>query len=331
MVRAGRGRKGGGVMAKETLSASRMAAFLACPRKHYYQYELGLEREEPAPALRFGSAMHKALEARANGASLLEAYEAAKADRRLDEPLELAKLYGLLRGYFTLYGNADADRETVAKMYPECRWTLAIPHSRTFEHVGIIDGLAVLKDGRTAVVEHKTTGEDISPAADYWTRLRFNGQLFLYVLAARANGWDVDTVVYDVIRKPAIRQKANETAEQYGERLAADAAARPDFYFARREVAVLDGALAEFEIQRDAICRMLLHCKAAARKAALPEQGWARNCGGMTCRGCEYAGFCLQCVHVDAGHLPAGFRLKAKSAAAPAGNASVAADVAATA
>lgn len=322
-------------MAKETLSASRMTAFLACPRKHYYQYELGLEREETAPALRFGGAFHRALEARANGAGLPEAYELAKRERRLDEPIELAKLYGLLRGYYALYGDAGGDRETVAEMHPECPWTLAIPHSRTFEHVGIIDGLAVLKDGRTAVVEHKTTGEDISPAADYWTRLRFNGQLFLYVLAARANGWDVDTVVYDVIRKPAIRQKAGETAEQYGERLADDCAGRPDFYFARREVAVLDGAIAEFEIQRDAICRMLLHCKAAARRAALPEQGWPRNCGGMTCRGCEYAGFCLQCVHVDAEHLPAGFRLRAKSAAAPDGApaepTSAAADVAATA
>ena len=252
--------------AKETLSASRMTAFLACPRKHYYQYELGLEREETAPALRFGGAFHRALEARANGAGLQEAYELAKRGRRLDEPIELAKLYGLLRGYYALYGDAGGDRETVAEMHPECPWTLAIPHSRTFEHVGIIDGLAVLKDGRTAVVEHKTTGEDISPAAEYWTRLRFNGQLFLYVLAARANGWDVDTVVYDVIRKPAIRQRANETAEQYGERLADDCAGRPDFYFARREVAVFDGALAEFEIQRDAICRMLLHCRAAASR-----------------------------------------------------------------
>ena len=305
-------------MAKETLSASRMAAFLACPRKHYYQYELGLEREESAPAMRFGSAFHKALEARANGATLEQAYEAAKADKRLEEPLELAKLYGLLCGYWSVYGSADSQNETIAKMHPECQWTLEIPHSRTFEHVGIIDGLAVLKDGRTAIVEHKTTGEDISPTADYWTRLQFNGQLFLYVLAARANGWDVDTVIYDVIRKPAIRQKANETAEQYGERLAADAAERPDFYFARREGAVLDSAIAEFEIQRDVICKMLLHCKAASRKAALPEQGWARNCNGITCKGCDFAGFCMQCVHVDAEHLPVGFKLKAKSATAPA-------------
>lgn len=305
-------------MAKETLSASRMAAFLACPRKHYYQYELGLEREESAPALRFGSAFHKALEARANGATLEQAYEMAKADKRLEEPLELAKLYGLLCGYWNAYGSADSPNETIAKMHPECRWTLEIPHSRTFEHVGIIDGLAVLKDGRTAIVEHKTTGEDISPTADYWTRLQFNGQLFLYVLAARANGWDVDTVIYDVIRKPAIRQKANETAEQYGDRLAADCAERPEFYFARREVAVLDSAIAEFEIQRDVICKMLLHCKAASRKAALPEQGWARNCNGITCKGCDFAGFCMQCVHVDAEHLPVGFKLKAKSATAPA-------------
>lgn len=317
-------------MAKETLSASRMTAFLACPRKHYYQYELGLEREESAPALRFGSAFHKALEARANGAEVIDAYEAAKSGVQLGEPIDLAKLYGLLAGYYNLYGRADGARETIAKMHPECQWTLEIPHSRTFEHVGIIDGLAVLKDGRTAIVEHKTTGEDISPTADYWTRLQFNGQLFLYVLAARANGWDVDTVIYDVIRKPAIRQKANETAEQYGDRLAADAEARPEFYYARREVAVLDSAIAEFEIQRDVICKMLLHCKAASRKAALPEQGWARNCNGLTCRNCDYAGICMQCVHVDAEHLPAGFKVRRKSAATPAAEtASVAAEGAA--
>lgn len=318
-------------MAKETLSASRMTAFLACPRKHYYQYELGLEREESAPALRFGTAFHKALEARANGATLEQAYEAAKADKRLEEPIELAKLYGLLCGYWNLYGSANSPNETIAQMHPECQWTLEIPHSRTFQHVGVIDGLAVLKDGRTAIVEHKTTGEDISPTADYWTRLQFNGQLFLYVLAARANGWDVDTVIYDVIRKPAIRQKANETAAEYGERLAADAAARPEFYYARREVAVLDSAIAEFEIQRDVICKMLLHCKAAARKAALPEQGWARNCNGITCKGCDYAGFCMQCVHVDAEHLPVGFKLKAKSATAtaPTDNTSTTAEAAA--
>lgn len=297
---------------KETLSASRMAAFLACPRKHYYQYELGLEREEASGALRFGGAFHAALEARANGADIAAAYEAGKAGRDLDDPVELAKLYGLLAGYYAHY---TEETECVEKLYPEVQWTLAIPSSRTFEHVGIIDALAILKDGRTAIVEHKTTGEDISATSDYWTRLQFNGQLMLYVLAARAHGWNVETVIYDVIRKPAIRPKQGESAEAYGERLARDAQERPDFYFARREVAILDSAISEFEIQRDTICKMLLHCKAAARKAALPEQGWARNCNGLTCRGCEFAGFCLQCIHIDREHLPQGFRLKAQSRA----------------
>lgn len=302
---------------KETLSASRMSCFLQCPRMHYYRYELGIERDEPASALRFGTAMHAALEARANGADVGDAYEAAlAAGESPDDPAELAKLYGLLRGYYALYGEPGGERETVASMHPECRFALEIPHSRTFRHVGVIDGLATLTDGRLAVVEHKTTGEDISPAADYWQRLRFNGQLFLYVMAARAHGWDVDTVVYDVIRKPAIRQRQGETAEQYGERLAADAAERPEFYYARREVAVLDSAIQEFVIQRDVICQMLLFCKRAARKAALPEQGWARNCNGMTCRNCEYSGFCMQCVHVDEAHLPAGFRLRGRVAVA---------------
>lgn len=301
-------------MAKETLSVSRMTAFLACPRKHYYKYELGLLREDEALALRFGSAFHKALELRALGATIAEAYEGAKEEKKLDEPIELAKLYGLLKGYYARY---KGDNDCVGRMFPECKFELEIPHSRTFMHVGVIDGLATLKDGRLVIVEHKTTGEDISSTSDYWTRLQFNAQIFLYVLAARANGWEVDTVIYDVIRKPAIRQKTNETAEEYGERLAADAAARPEFYFARREVSVLDSALAEFEIQRDLICKTLLHCRSAARHSTLPEHGWARNCNGLTCRNCEYAGLCLQCVHVDAEHIPAGFVLKGATPAQP--------------
>lgn len=288
---------------RELLTASRMNAFFACPRKHYYSHELGLRRAEPSDALRIGTAMHKALELRALGADAGEAYNAAIATGTFTES-DAATLFGLIGGYYNAYKNGN---DAIERMHPEIEFNLPIPGSRTFTAAGKIDGLAVLKDGRTALVEHKTCSEDISAGAPYWERLRFNVQLMQYVLAARANGWDVECAVYDVIRKPSIRVKQNETPDEFGARLLADCTERPEFYFARREVAILDDHIHEFETQRDVLCKMLLHCKAAARKAALPEYGWIRHCNAVTCRACEYAPVCLQNIHVDADNVPGGF------------------------
>ena len=288
---------------KELLTASRMNAFLACPRKHYYAHELGLRRAEPSTALRIGTAFHKALELRALGADADEAYKAAIGTGEFSET-DAATLFGLIGGYYNAYtGGNDA----IKTMHPEIEFNLPIPGSRTFMAAGKIDGLAVLKDGRMAMIEHKTCGEDISAGAPYWERLRFNVQLMQYILAARANGWDVECIIYDVVRKPSIRVKQNETPEQFAARLLDDCTARPEFYFARREVAILEDHIKEFETQRDVLCKMLLHCKAAARKAAMPEYGWIRNCNAVTCRACEYAPVCLQNIHVDADNIPGGF------------------------
>ena len=102
-----------------------------------------------------------------------------------------------------------------------------------------------------------------------------------------------------------------ESAEQYGDRLAADTQERPDFYFARREVPVLDQDLEEFKVQRYELSKLILALRQAERRTGLREQAWPRNVNGMGCQGCEFAGFCLQGVHADAEHVPAGFQVGA--------------------
>lgn len=292
-------------MSRELLTASRMGAFLSCPRKHYYSHELHLRRAETSNALRIGTAIHAALELRALGADLDEAYAAAIGTGEFTD-VDAATLFGLIGGYFATY---DKGRDLISMLHPEIEFALPIPGSRTFMAAGKIDGLAILKDGRKALIEHKTCGEDISAGAPYWERLRFNVQLSQYILAARANGWDVETVVYDVIRKPSIRVRQGETPDEFGERLLADCRERPEFYFARREVAIIDDHIREFETQRDVMCKILLHCKAAARKATLPEHAWMRNVNGVSCRVCEYAPICLQNIHVDTETIPGGFEI----------------------
>lgn len=49
---------------RDVLTSSRLKCFQACSRKHYYRYELGIERvgRQPSDALTFGTIMHAGLE-----------------------------------------------------------------------------------------------------------------------------------------------------------------------------------------------------------------------------------------------------------------------------
>ena len=288
---------------KELLTASRMSTLLACPRRHFWRYEVGLKTEKEAQALRFGSAWHTGMEGRWQGLPFEAALVAALKDRAFEE-IQVATLSGLLAGYYRRY-----ETDCVKELHAEVEFRHAIEGSRTFDSAGKIDGLGVLVDGRLVLVEHKTTSDSVDAGSDYWLRLRLNQQVMQYLVAARALGWDVHVILYDVTKKPAIRQKQTETAAEFGDRLAADTQERPDFYYARREVPVLDQDLEEFKVQRYELSKLILALRQAERRTSLREQAWPRNVNGMNCQGCEFAGFCLQGVHADAEHVPAGFRV----------------------
>ena len=329
---------------KELLTASRITCLLQCHRKHFYRYEIGLKPVAESHAFRFGSAWHRAMEARWHGLDASGALTAALDGAEFDE-LDCSTLAAMIGAYYGHYRD-----EIIASIEPEIEFRYPLAGSRSFDVAGKIDGLGLLIDCRKCLVEHKTAGEDITSDSDYWLRLRFNQQVYQYVSAARALGHDPALVIYDVARKPVIRplafvpvldetgakivldadqrrvfkkdgtpkatadkekgetlHGAPETPDQFGERLMADIEARPDFYLARRDVPILEQDLAEFEVQRLELSRLILALRKAGRKAARPEQSWARNCSGMTCRGCEFASFCLNNVTVDPAMPPAGF------------------------
>lgn len=335
----------------ELLTASRMSTMLSCPRRHYWRYECGLRRVESAEALRFGSAWHKAMEALGEGMEVETAYVVALGDAPEIDELAAATLWGMLAGYWQRYG---LDR-SVTILHREVEFATPIDGSRTFSAAGKIDGLGQMADGRLALVEHKTTSYSLEPDSDYWLRLRADPQIMQYVTAARALGWDIATVVYDVARKPQIAPRAvpmvdsdgakivldaqgervmkkdgtpretgdtakgytlqtrGETPAEFGERLLHDTIARPEFYFARREVPVLSDDLEEFLDLRVQVGRMILDRRAQQRKldAATPWRAWPRHVSSWQCSGCEYAGFCLQNSAPSLTNPPAGFAVGA--------------------
>lgn len=168
------------------LSVSRLKLFKACRRAYKLKYIEGLEPVEKAESLRTGISYHEKLE--------------------------------------QLYANGDFDSADFSKesamataykkyIYPKVPvkraedW-VSYPISIADELIGRVDGIA--EDGR--LVEHKTTSMDIT--AEYEYMLQWDEQILAYMLMTGAR-----EIWYTVCRKPTIRQKKNETDEEFFHRM----------------------------------------------------------------------------------------------------------------
>ena len=98
------------------ITSSRMGALLQCPRKHFWMFEAGLKPESDGLALRFGSAWHRATEARWNGADFDGALAAAVPENAELDELAIATLSGLLGGYFLRYQTEELVKQVHAEV-----------------------------------------------------------------------------------------------------------------------------------------------------------------------------------------------------------------------
>ncbi len=109
-----------------------------------------------------------------------------------------------------------------------------------------------------------------------------------------------------------------ETPDEFCDRLYKDTMAWPDFYFARREIPVLEDRQAALRNQRSAIVRLIQFNREAEdfrgrRPQAVHErdpEAWPRHVSSDTCDFCSYKSFCLQGITVDISNPPAGFSIQ---------------------
>ncbi len=302
------------------LTHSRLACFRTCPRKHQLRYEHGLVPDRPSRALRFGTAYHTGLQVLNETGDPSKAYVAIDKLYK-DVPawaliedwrLEQTRVKCMVSGWFWRYGAVR--REVVAA---ELHFEIPLRNPKTgaesklFRLAGKIDAIVKLEDGRLAVEEYKTTGDDVSAESDYWRRLRLDQQIGVYILAARELGYDCATVLYDVTRKPSIAPKKltkaqqklhnteRETLTMHAERLMTDIGERPDFYYARREIPRLEADLDELRLE--------LWQQQTTLRAMQRSGGWYRNTGACNAPfPCAYLPVCSDRVD-PAGPPPRGY------------------------
>lgn len=304
---------------RRLVTVSQLKTFRACPRLNLYQYVEGFRpvAEEAAP--RFGQVMHHALEAwwLAPVNRLEHALAAIAAEPELDA-YERIRAEIVMRGYDARWG---AEPITVLAVEQEFEAAIVNPstgkESRTFVQGGKIDAVARLADGRTVIVEHKTSSEDISPGSEYWRRLSIDAQVSTYYAGARSLGYDVEGCLYDVIGRPAHRPLAatpvesrkytkegrlyanqrdrDETPEEFGLRLAEAIAENPERYYARGPVV----RLAEDEIEAAADTWQTTR---ALREAELADR-WPRNPDACSRYGrtCAFFDVCTRSASLEDG------------------------------
>lgn len=272
---------------KELLTHSRMSCFRSCPRKHYLRYELGLTAETDDMPRKFGTAFHALLEARDKGT--IETTDLSSLDE-----YDRAAVIEMFSAHCAYMQKGEDNLEVVAA---ELEFDIPLKNPETgysssiYRLAGKIDRIVKLADGRLALMEYKTTSRDFSPGAEYWQRLHLDQQLSIYVIAARELGYDVETILYDVTRRPALRpykatpaearkytkdgrlyanqREEDESPEDFGKRLENDIDERPEHYFARIEIARLEADLDE--------CRAELWDQSQALREAQRAGRWYRN------------------------------------------------------
>lgn len=218
----------------EQITHSELSTHRRCPRMYYFRYHMQLSPVRDQVPLRMGKAHHRGLELHGNGLADQDAIDQATASyvgpppAGMDEHawlIEGETVRQLLAGWLWRY---SADMVVVRRIAVEAAFTVPLVNpetqavSRSFVLAGKLDAIVELSDGRMAVYEAKTAGEDIGPDAAYWLRLRKDPQISLYYLAARALGHEVATVIYDVTRKPTIRPNQVPLLDERGDKIVLD-------------------------------------------------------------------------------------------------------------
>ena len=217
---------------KLEISHSSCSMARSCPKKYEWRYVKGYKPIRKSTALALGSVIHEAFDKHYSNEHDVIGYivntmkeQIANASLTEREDLEIIQWTALGMWENFPHKNLLEFQETKS----EKEFKVHLGKLRQVLFVGKSDRL-VKKDGKWWVGELKTTG---LPLQNFKNRMSVSDQVTAYVYAWRKNGYPVQGVVFDIIKKPLLRKGINETAQMFCARIYKDYQARPKQYFTR--------------------------------------------------------------------------------------------------
>ena len=269
---------------KSVLTYSALNTFRNCPRKYKHRYLDCLRPREKAESLSFGSVVHTAVELwyRSIGTPdrlsrvqnhIDQQYPARVSDQREKAHWHLAR--ALMSGYVACYESEDFEIVELEKPFTsEIRNPDTGRLSQTFVMSGKADAIVRRADG-LYLLEHKTAS---SVDASYLDKLWTDTQIALYSYYLRQLGYPIVGVIYNVLLKSRLQQKAGETEAEFATRHAELAAKNKNGKStAKRQLPETDEAyqarLAEWYSRPEAFHREHVYLS-EERLAMLQEEVW---------------------------------------------------------
>jgi len=194
-------------------------------------------------ALRTGSAVHEGIDIMAKGGTLEDAingiqlmYDEAMTaceipdKEQYDDTIkamwyESVTAICLVTGYYHAWKNSEMKIIQSEKSFDLPIVNPLTKHDlKIARQAGVRDRVVSLPDGRNALMETKTVGEDCGPDSNYRHVLGINQQVSMYLNAAIAEDMDIHTTIYDCVRKPKIKPSAVACTEENGDIIVLDEA-----------------------------------------------------------------------------------------------------------
>lgn len=221
-------------------SGSSLATFLDCPKKYYYRYEKLLDSRGYSSSLGLGSLVHAFIEqwtGKGNPAAVAEQFKQIK-DRCDPESwpyveIDLRKALGMSNSWESYWKSPSHPfgNDKWEWIHSELEFSFPVNPDGD-SHVGKMDGVIRHKEwNKVFVYELKTA--TAREKDSYIHRLGVDRQVFANIYAAKEMGFHVDGILYDIIWKPMIRQKKEETVDQLADRFVATINADPSLHFQR--------------------------------------------------------------------------------------------------
>ena len=208
----------------------------SCWKKFDFDINQKLSPAKHSTGLITGKIIHKAFEKHYLGEQhkavldyIRDAYaeEISKVELIDQENLTVARYTAL--GMFGNYPFNVYDAE-IDKIIPELEFEVTLGDLRGVRFIGRIDGLIEHK-GKWWVREFKTTGLSLR---QFEGRAQNSAQATGYVYASgKKQRVDIAGVMFDIIKRPMLRKRVTEDADQFGMRILKDYHDRPEHYYHR--------------------------------------------------------------------------------------------------